>query len=108
MNRRNNRKYREKKPQATESIISAAIGGASILLFLFILLFVAGTEGTVANVFGGVSVLAMFISLVALVRGAKMSKNDNFDKISRVLGVAVPAVGASLWVLLYIIGILMG
>ena len=38
----------------------------------------------------------------------QVSKNENFDKVSRILGVVVPAVAAALWVLLYIIGILMG
>ncbi|MDD6194831.1 MAG: hypothetical protein PUB19_08030 [Lachnospiraceae bacterium] len=108
MNRRNNRRYREKKPLSTESIVASVVGGVSILFYLFTLLFVAGTEGTVANVFGGVSVLAMIVTIVALVQGAKVRKNDNFDKVSRVLGVVVPALGAALWVILYMIGILMG
>ena len=108
MNRRNNRRYREKKPLSTESVIVAVVGGVSILLYLFMLLFVAGSEGTVANVFGGVSVLVMIASIVALVRGIRISKNDNFDKVSRVLGVIVPALGTASWVILYIIGILMG
>lgn len=108
MNRRKNRRYQEKKPLSTESVVAAVIGGVSILIFLFMLLFVAGMEGIVANVFSGVSVLVMVITIVALVIGGKNSKNEYFDKTSRLLGVVVPALGTTVWVLLYIIGILMG
>ena len=52
--------------------------------------------------------MIMIVTIVALIRGVQVSKNENFDKVSRILGVVVPAVAAALWVLLYIIGILMG
>lgn len=108
MSRRNNRRYRDKKPFSTESVVQIVIGGVSILAFLAILLLAARTEGTIANFFGGASVLIMIVTIVALIRGVQVSKNENFDKVSRILGVVVPAVAAALWVLLYIIGILMG
>lgn len=37
-----------------------------------------------------------------------MARNDNFEKISRILGVVVPAIATACWVILYCIGILIG
>lgn len=107
MNRRN-RRFTEKKPKSTDSLIYAGIGLASIVAYLVVILIAAGLEGMLANFLGGISMLCMLLSIYIFVRGIQISKNENFNKSSRVAGVVVPGIAAALWILLYIIGIFMG
>ncbi|MBC5685694.1 hypothetical protein H8R94_03525 [Roseburia sp. NSJ-9] len=108
MNRRSRRYSGKKKPLSTPSI-GAALGAAASLLILVLALFIAAnTDGSSANIIGGISVLAMILAIATCVAGAHMARNDNFEKISRILGVVVPAIATACWVILYCIGILIG
>lgn len=108
MNRRSRRYSGQKKPLSTPSI-GAALGAVASLLILVLALFIAAnTDGSSANIIGGISVLAMILAIATCVAGAHMARNDNFEKISRILGVVVPAIATACWVILYCIGILIG
>ncbi len=106
-NRRKNR-YREKKPLSTSSLVDAGVGAASTVAYFILLGLAAGIEGDLKNIYGGISVLAMFAAIVVLIRAIRISKNDNFEKWSRVVGVVIPAFATGLWMMLYIVGIFMG
>ena len=104
MNRRNKRYSGQKKPLSTPSI-GAAIGGvASLLVMVLALLVASRTDGASANIVGGICVLAMIFSVVVCVVGTRMLRNDNFEKISRMVGV----IATACWIILYCIGILIG
>ena len=95
MNRRSRRYSGQKKPLSTPSI-GAALGAAASLLILVLALFIAAnTDGSSANIIGGISVLAMILAIATCVTGAHMARNDNFEKISRILGVVVPAIATA-------------
>ena len=84
MNRRSRRYSGQKKPLSTPSI-GAALGAAASLLILVLALFIAAnTDGSSANIIGGISVLAMILAIATCVAGAHMARNDNFEKISAV------------------------
>ncbi len=105
---RGKRRYAEKKSKSTEAVVDASVGFACIIANFVMLVLAAGVEESLGNVFGGISFLCMLVSIVVLVRGSREYKNENFDKTSRIFGVAVPAIATTLWILLYITGIFMG
>lgn len=103
------RRYRgNRKPRSRGSLWAAACGAGSIVMFAFALFASARTQGASANVIGGLCVLAMLVAIVALVYGVRFFKNENFDKLSRVLGVVVPFLATFGWIMLYCIGIFIG
>ncbi len=48
-----------------------------LVLALFI---AANTDGSSANIIGGISVLAMILAIATCVAGVHMARNDNFEK----------------------------
>ncbi len=108
MRRRNRRYSGTKKPIAMSSVWTAAVGAIALLLmwaFLSVLAF--GSIGS-PRIVGGIAMLVMVASIVALFVGTKTFRNDNFSTISRVLGLVLPAIATVAWLLLYCIGILFG
>lgn len=108
MNRRNRRYSGQKKPLSTPSIGAAVCGAVSLTIWFLAIAFSAKAEGGSGNVAGGICVLAMILSIGAFAAGFGMVKNENFEKISRIVGVAVPGAAMLCWILLYCIGILVG
>lgn len=108
MNRRRRRYSGQKKPISVPSVVTAVMGAVSILAFAVIITLATAAGGNSTNVVGGISVLLFLASAVAVVYGWKIHRNDNFELISRWLGVIVPAVATLNWLVLYMIGILVG
>lgn len=102
------RRYMEKKPLSTGSVVEAVVALISIVLLVVLLFVMAWSEGKGQNLYGGLAVLGMLAALISLIRGYKHCKNENFEKISRLLGVIVPLIATILWMLVYIIGIFKG
>lgn len=105
---RRKRRYTEKKPLSTGSIVEAVVALISIVMLVVLLFLIALSDGKGENLYGGLAVLGMLAALISLIRGYKLRKNENFEKISRLLGVIVPLIATVLWVLIYIIGIFKG
>lgn len=104
MNRRN-RRYREKKPVSTTSLVYAGVSAFSFLLCICAIVISVGTDGASPRFVGGIAVLCMIATTYILICGIKLFKNENFSKVSRLVGVLVPAIATLFWILLYIVGI---
>ena len=104
-NRRRNRYHEKKKPYATESIVALVAGGIALVLFFVFMLVAAATAGNVGKIVSAISVISLILAVVALFNGLSMRTNENFDKITRLAGIIVSAIAVTLWMLLYIVGI---
>jgi hypothetical protein len=101
MNRRRRRIREKRKPLSPVSLGACVAGGITLLLFVGFLLISAYQEGNTINLFGAVSVLCMIVAVAA-------RRNENFDGFTRLLGVIVPGVSAVSWIVLYMIGAIVG
>jgi cytoskeletal protein RodZ len=108
MNRRRRRIREKRKPLSPVSLGACVAGGITLLLFVGFLLISAYQEGNTINLFGAVSVLCMIVAVAALVRGIAARRNENFDGFTRLLGVIVPGISAVSWIVLYMIGAIVG
>lgn len=103
-----NRRYRDKKPLSTGSLAMAGVALGSFFLLIAVLLLMSFTKERGQTIYGGLSVLAMIVAVLTLIRGSRLKKNDNFEKVSRQIGVIVPGLTVLAWVLIYCVGIFMG
>jgi glycerol uptake facilitator-like aquaporin len=108
MNRRRRRIKEKRKPFSPVSLGAVIAGGVTLLLFFLVLTVSAYEQGNTANILGAVAVVSMVVAIVAFARGLTERKNDNFDLLTRWLGVILPAVAALSWIVLYLIGALLG
>lgn len=106
--KRRRRRYREKKPVSNETVLAVGLAGATLLVFVFFLAVSIRTDGNTSNLLGGLSVFSLIGAAVALATGVKARKNENFNKVMRALGVAVPAAAVAVWGGLYLIGMFFG
>lgn len=105
---RRRRRYREKKPVSAETVLAVALAAVAIAVFVIFLLISVQTGGNTPNLLGGLSVFAMIAAVIALVVGVRARSNENFDRVMRVLGVAVPAAAVAVWGGLYFMGMFLG
>lgn len=103
-----NRRYGEKKPLSTGSLAMAGVALGSFFLLIAVLVLMSFTEERGQTLYGGLCVLAMIVAVLSLIRGSRLQKNENFEKVSRYIGVIVPGLAVLAWVLIYCIGIFMG
>ena len=68
----------------------------------------AGSGGNTPALLGGLSIFALIAAIAALVMGLRARKNENFDKLFRILGVALPLIAVLLWAGLYLLGMFLG
>lgn len=98
----------KRKPVSTETIAAVGLSAVAIVIFAVFIALSAGSGGNTPTLLGGLSVFALIVSVVALVTGIRGRKNENFDKLFRVLGVALPLIAVLLWTGLYLLGMFLG
>ena len=100
---------REKRiPVSTETIAAVGLSAAAIAVFVLFIALSAGSGGNTPALLGGLSIFALIAAIAALVMGLRARKNENFDKLFRILGVALPLIAVLLWAGLYLLGMFLG
>ncbi len=109
MDRRRRRRYGEaKRPMSRGSLIAAGVSAASIFIYIVFLSVAVSMDGNTQNMLGGAAVLAMISAIVSLLYGTRNYKDDSSNMGSRVAGVVVPGIASALWVIVYVIGMVLG
>ncbi len=106
--KRNKRRYMERKPLSIASIVWGTVGILSFLSEVLLLLIDAYNDGYLPNYMGGMGVLLMAVSVVALYFALLKLRDDSVRGSSKAFGVAAAAISLVLWILLYCVGILVG
>ncbi|MBQ5430404.1 MAG: hypothetical protein IIU28_01980 [Lachnospiraceae bacterium] len=104
MSQRRRRRRENKKPLSKKSIATAVVGGLSLVLFAVLIeqSFTAG--GKVSRMLTGAAVLALLLTLLALVESVRALRNSDTSFISRLVGLLVPLVAEAAWITLYVVG----
>ncbi len=101
--KRNSYKFTE-KTHSKRGIISLALSGVEVLLYLIFVYLAFRGAGNLSAYYGSVGVLAMLVSLVALVIAImSLFEEDSFQIFPR-LGFATSVIAAVCWLGTYING----
>ncbi len=107
MARRRRRSYEKKKPVAVAAIWTSVIGLICFLIAVaLMLLTTVGLD--FGKLPGVVGVMAMLVAVITFSTGVRTARQDDYDLVTRVLGVILPALAMVLLILLYFTGILFG
>mgnify|MGYP000001777302 FL=1 len=98
----------KRKPVSTETIAAVGLSAAAIAVFVLFIALSAGSGGNTPALLGGLSIFALIAAIAAFVMGFRARKNENFDRLFRILGVALPLIAVLLWAGLYLLGMFLG
>jgi len=100
------RRYREKKPNDPRSLLVAMPAAVSIIFYLMALILSVRNEGSIGRFIPAIGVLLLLISFFLLYYGIREVKQDDFSKISRILGAVLPLISLLIWLIVFLAGLL--
>lgn len=100
------RRYREKKPSDPRSLLAAMPAAVSIVFYIMALILSVRNNGTIGRLIPSIGVVLLLISFFLLYYGAREVKKDDFNGISRGLGVLLPLISLLIWLIVFLAGLL--
>ena len=109
MNRRRRRSYKfTEKTHSKRAIISAAMAGCSLIMYLVFIYLSYSVGGQLSSYYGGFGFLAMLVAIVSLVLSIPtLKEEDSFVLFPRV-ALVTSVLSTVLWVMTYMQGIMRG
>ena len=109
MNRRRRRSYKfTEKTHSKRAIISAAMAGSSLIMYLVFIYLSYSVGGQLSTYYGGFGFLAMMVAIVALVLSIPTLKEEDTFTLFPKLALGMSVLSTLCWVSTYISGFMRG
>ncbi len=109
MNNRHRRRRwatESKKSPSNTSITVAIISGVAIIYLIVCIVLAINTGGDVPNFVGALGMVFFLATIPCFVIGRRRFKMNNYNLVSRIVGLVIPIIALAAWGLLYLFGLI--
>lgn len=104
--RNKKRRYSEKKKSDMTTVFISIISLISILIFLFSLIYTTNKKGSINKIFPAIGMILLILSVEGVILSIREQKKDNYNLLSRRIGLISSILSLIIWLTVLIIGLL--